>query len=63
MIVNDVPLVFTFVPHKNGEHAHHLEIGPLPSDFVFTSVPGPFFSDDEELGHPGKLVDFLKIIL
>ena len=61
-IVKDVSLAFTVVPHNEGLHSHHLEVGPLPSDFVFTSIPGPFFSADKELVHPRKLVEVFKFI-
>ena len=56
-------MVFIVVPNKEGAHTHHLEVGPLPSEFFFTSVPGPFFSADEEIGHSRKLIEVFKIIL
>ena len=40
--------------------AHHLEVGPFPSDFIFSYVLVPFLRADEELGRFGEVVDFLK---
>ena len=37
--------------------AHHLEVGNFPSDFVFSSVLGPFLRAEEELGHSRKVVE------
>ena len=42
-------LRFPVVTQKDRAFAHHLEVGPLPSDFVFSSVLGPFLRADEEL--------------
>ena len=47
------PLKFTVVTHKDGAFYHHLEVGTLPSEFLFSSVLGSFIRDDEELEHSG----------
>ena len=50
-------LLFPVVPHEYRSFSHHIELGPFPSDFVFSSVLGPFLRADEELGCSGELVD------
>ena len=40
--------------------AHHLELFPFPSDYVFSSVLGPFLRADEELGRSRKVVDLFE---
>ena len=57
--VKDGPLWFPIVPHKDGVFAHHLEVGPFPSDFIFPSFPGPFLRADEEFGRPREVLYFL----
>ena len=43
--------------------AHHLELGPSPSDFIFPSILGPFLRSEEEIGNSRELVDIKKMIL
>ena len=38
----------------------HLEVGPFPSDFIFSSVPGQFLRSDEELGCSREVVHLFK---
>ena len=40
--------------------AHHLEVGPFPSDFIFLFVLVPFLRDDEEPGRSREIVDLFK---
>ena len=40
--------------------SHHLEVGPFPSDFVFSSVLGPFQRADGEFGISGEVVDLFE---
>ena len=51
---------FHGVAHKYRSFAHHLEVGPFPSDFIFPSVPGPFLRADEDLGRSMEVVDIFK---
>ena len=48
------------VPHKDRAFPLHLELGPSPSDFVLSSVLGPFLGGDEELGRSRELVDLFE---
>ena len=54
-------LLFTVVPQKYRSFSHHLEVGPFPSKFFFSSILDPFLRYDEELGGPREVVDILKI--
>ena len=56
-------LWFNVVPNEDKEFYHHLEVVPLPSDFVFFSVLGPFMRANEELGRSGEVVDFFRVRL
>ena len=38
---------------------HQLEVGPFPSDFIFSSVPGPLLRADKELVSTREVLDFL----
>ena len=58
--MKDGPLVFPVFSHKDRAFSHHLEVGPFPSDFIFSSVPGPFLRSDEELGRSREAVDLFK---
>ena len=58
--MKDGPLGFKIVPHKDRAFYCHLEVGPLPSNFIFPSVPGPFLRDDEEFGRPREVVEHFK---
>ena len=40
--------------------AHHLEVGPFPSEFTFSSVPDHFLKADEELGISREVVNLFK---
>ena len=42
--------LFTVVPHKYRAFSHHLEVGPLPSEFILSSIPGPFMRADDDIG-------------
>ena len=59
--MKDCPLSFTVVPHKDRAFSHHLEVGPFPSDFFFSSVLGPFLRAGEEIGSSGEVVDLFEI--
>ena len=50
------PLGYTVVPHEDGVFAHHLEIGPFPSDFFLPSVPGPGLRIYEEIRHSREVI-------
>ena len=56
-IMEDGPLVFSIVPHKDGTFYHQLEVVPFPSDFIFPSVPVPFLRADDELGILREVLD------
>ena len=58
--MRDGPLWFTVVPHEAGSLAHHLEVGPLSSNFILPSVPWPFLRADEELGISREVVENFK---
>ena len=49
--MKDGHLQFPVVTHEDRAFAHYLEVGTFPSNFVFSSVLGPFIRDDEERGH------------
>ena len=49
---------FYVVSHKDRAFSHHLEVGPLPSNFICSSGLGPFLRDDEVLGSSKEVVDF-----
>ena len=51
---------FTLVSHKDREFSHHLEVGPFPSNFVFSSVLSPFLRASEEPGHSGEIVELFE---
>ena len=53
-------MAFPVVLHEYRAFAHHLEVGPFPSDYFFLSVPGPFFRNDEELGLSREVVYLFK---
>ena len=59
--MNCYTLRFPAVPHTDGTLAHHLKVGPFPSNFCAPSVLDPFFRADEDLGYPRELVDVFKI--
>ena len=52
MSVKYGPLIFHVFPHKDSAFSHHLEVGIFPSNFIFSSVPGPLLRVDEFLGLP-----------
>ena len=52
---------FTFFPNKDRALSHHLEVGTFPSDFIFSSVQGPFLRADEEFGRSSEVVELFKI--
>ena len=58
--MKDGTLVLPVVPYEDGSFDYHLEIGTLPSEFIFPSVTGPFLRSDEDLGYPKEVVDILK---
>ena len=60
-IMKDGPLWFSVLPHKDRAVSHHLEVGPFPSNFIFSSVPVPFLRYDEELGSSREVVNLFKI--
>ena len=63
-------LLFTVVPQKYRAFSHHLEVGPFPSKFFFSSILGPFMRADEELGiykevlylFEIKVVNFTRVV-
>ena len=55
--MKDGTFVFPIVLHEEGAFANRLEVGPSPSDFIFPSVPGPLWRDDEELVRSREVVD------
>ena len=61
MSVKDGPLGFTIVPHKYVVLSHQREVGPIPSNFGFSSIPIPFLRADDDLVCPRKVVDILEI--
>ena len=58
--MKDYPFLFTVVPHEDRAFSHHLEVGPLPSYFVFSSVLVSFLRADEELGSSREVLDLFK---
>ena len=58
--MKDGHLQFPVVTHEDRAFAHYLEVGPFPSNFVFSSVLGPFVRADEELGRSGEVVDLFE---
>ena len=58
--MEDFPLWFPVVPNDDRAFSHHLELGLFPSDFIFSSVPGPCFRDDEKIGRSREVVDLFK---
>ena len=46
-------MLITVFPHEDRALAHHLEVGPFSSNFIFSSVPGPL---GWELQGSGRLV-------
>ena len=52
--------VISGVTHEDREFSHHLGVGPFSSNFIFPSVPRPFFSADEDLGRSRELVYVFK---
>ena len=50
------PLWFTVVIHKDRAFDHNLEVGPFPSEFVFSYVLGPFMRADEDIGRSREVV-------
>ena len=55
------PLWFPVVPHEDRVFSHHLEVGFFPSEFVFSSIMGPFLRGNEELGSSKEVVDLFEI--
>ena len=53
-------LGFPTVPHKYGLVSRHLEVCPLPTNFVFPSVLVQFMRADEDLRRPREVVDILE---
>ena len=58
--MNYSPFLFTVVPHEGIAFSHHLELGPLHYESIFSSVQGPFLRADEELGRSREVVDLFK---
>ena len=58
--MKDGPLLFPVVLHEDRAFYHHLEVGPLTSNFVLSSSLGPFLRADEELGRSGEVVEFFE---
>ena len=58
--MKDGPLWFSVVPHEDRAFPHELEVGPIPSYFVFSSISGPILRDDKEPGRSRELVGFFK---
>ena len=59
--MKNIPLGLHVVPHRDGALDHHIEVGPCPSNFRFSSVLGPFLRADEELGCHRELVYIYEI--
>ena len=57
--MEDGPLRFPIVTHKDVALAHHLEVGHSLSNLRFLFVPSPFLNYDEEIGRPREVVDIL----
>ena len=60
MSMKDSPLGFNVVPHKARVFDHHLEVGPLPSNFTLPSIPGPFLMTDKKLKLSREVVVFFN---
>ena len=58
--MKDGPLLFPVVPHEDRAFSHQLEVVPFPSDFVLSSVLGPFLRAGEERGCSSKVVYLFK---
>ena len=51
---------FPVVTHEDIAFPHHLEVGPFPSNFVFSSILGPFLRSDEDLRRYRGVVDLFE---
>ena len=60
-IIQDGPLQFLVVPHNHRAFYHHLEVGPFPSNLVFSSLLGPFLKNDEDLWRSREVLDLFEI--
>ena len=58
--MKDGTLWFTVVTNKDRAFYRQLELGPFPSNFIFSSILGPFTRADEELGGSMEVLDLLK---
>ena len=58
--MKNVPLWFTVVTHEDRAFYNHLEVGTFPSNFILSSIPGPFIRANEELGCYKEWVDLFK---
>ena len=61
--MQDGPSRFKLVPHQDAMINHQLEVGSLPTDYVFNSATGPFLRANEELGCSREVVEFFKFEL
>ena len=59
--IKGVHLWFPVVTHEDIAFFDHVDAGPFPSDFVFSSILDPFLRSDEELGHSGRVVELFEI--
>ena len=58
--MENYPLWFSVIPHKDGALSYHLELGPFSANFGLISVSGLLLKDDE-IGHPRELVDIFEL--
>ena len=58
--MKDGPFLFPVIPHKGRAFSHHLDVGPFPSDFFFSSVLGPFMRADEKLERSREVLDLFE---
>ena len=54
-------MLFPIVPHEDKAFCRHFEVGPFHSDFILSSVLGPFLRADEDLGRSREVQYLFKI--
>ena len=59
-IMKVVTLWFTIVLQEERYFARHLEVGPFPYNFIFSSITGPFLRSDEEIVRSREVLDLFK---
>ena len=58
--MNDGHFLFPVIPHEGRTFSHHLDVGPFPPEFFFSSALGPFMRANEKLGRSGEVFDLFE---